>query len=80
MNNPIDFLCSESKLQELTFDMVEENQFFINCSGDLCQKVTNTAYNIIADRHGYPLCNHWATVAEGLRINKIIPRIEKIKF
>ena len=70
----------EDEEDTLTIHDVEENQFFIDGDGRLCQKVDDYDYNIIADSDGYPLACSTETMFDGDTITKVIDKIAKIKF
>lgn len=64
----------------LVFANVEENQFFVQPSGYLCQKITNNSYSMIANACGKPYGNHYSNVGPQMEISRIIPKIAKIEF
>jgi hypothetical protein len=59
---------------------VEDNQFFINGHGHLCQKIEDYSYNVIADEDGNPYALDSQFMYEEEAINKILDPISKIKF
>ena len=70
----------ETKLPSLKD--VEDNQFFVNLNGCLCQKVCDNSYLRITDESQKPWC-YSVTVTEqsiSLRIKKILPKVVKIEF
>lgn len=64
----------------LTFADVEENQFFVDDAGRLCQKITNSVYSAIANSCGEPYGDHYSNVRPQMEISRIIPKIAKIEF
>ena len=70
----------EDEEDTLTIHDVEENQFFIDGDGRLCQKVDDYYYNIIADSDGSPLACSTEAMFDGDTITKVIDKIAKIKF
>ena len=64
----------------LVFGDVEEDQLFVSVYGNLCQKVGRDSYNIIADNTGEPCAGHIDDVKLNGRIQRILPRVEKIEF
>ncbi len=74
------FILEENPQKQLSLKDVEENQFFVNYYGSLCQKTTKTSFSVIAGREGAPLGGHFADVSEDLLIAKILPRVTKIEF
>lgn len=66
----------------LTLLDVDENQFFINDNGYLCQKVSNYAYNVIAVSQGMPLAYYKnLDLSDSLAIiYKILPKVTKITW
>jgi len=70
----------EDEEDTLTIHDVEENQFFIDGDGRLCQKVSECEYNVIADSDGSPLAYITDGFYEGDTITKVIDKIAKIKF
>jgi len=59
---------------------VEDNQFFVNLTGCLCQKTTNKSFVVIADSKGQPYSCHSEEQSINLRINRILPKVVKIEF
>lgn len=77
----IKFIVDEkSNANELTFSMVDVNQFFINDYGYLCIKHTDHQYSTLADGYGHPFGEYWQDVPEYTTINKILPKVKKIEF
>jgi hypothetical protein len=64
----------------VTFDQVEQNQFFINASHELCQKRISCTYIIIAKSDGTPYADYVLDVSPDQRILRILPQVERIEF
>jgi hypothetical protein len=79
----IEFIKQEKEEETencLTILDVEDNQFFINGHGHLCQKIEDYSYNVIADEDGNPFALHTQFMYEEEAITKILDPISKIKF
>lgn len=77
----IEFIpANPSSSKELTFGDVEDNQFFVNRHGSLCQKFNHETYHEIANSYGDPMCDQYNGVSSDQDIQRIIPTIDKIKF
>jgi hypothetical protein len=63
----------------LTFHDVDENQFFVDITGNLCQKIDDDGYITIADVDGDPYCTYEAAYSDD-EITRIIEHIGKIEF
>lgn len=72
----------ETDIEIKTLDAVEENQFFIDVNGYLCQKVYFNAYNTIAKANGDPCAcqDEVNDEREALIVKHIIPKILKVQF
>jgi hypothetical protein len=64
----------------LSLKDVEENQFFVDLTGCLCQKTTDRSFVVIAHSNGQPHSDHFAGQSNNLRINRILPKVVKIEF
>ena len=71
---------TEEEENTLSIHDVEEDQFFIDNHGRLCQKVDTYDYNVIASSDGYPQSHPTETMCDGETITKVIDTITKIKF
>ena len=71
---------TEEEQQQLTFDMVLYDQFFINIHGNLCQKSNEFRYVVIGNYDHKPLCCIHNYVEPKEQITKILPKIIKIDF
>jgi len=70
--------AKETDPTNLTFGMVEDDQFFVY-DNDLWQKVDFDDANMIAKQGGF-LCATRGKFDHGTPIDRILPRIEKIEF
>ena len=59
---------------------VDNDQFFVDNSGFLCQKVAHDGIITIADSEGRPIAGYYGNVGEDLPITRILPEITKINF
>jgi len=64
----------------VTFKQVEQNQFFINASHELCQKRTRCTYIVIAKSDGTLYSDYVLDVSPDQRILRILPQVERIEF
>jgi hypothetical protein len=64
------------------FALVKNNQFFICPDGNLCQKISYTSYQRIADNNGVPYAQSITLTGDAGNwlINKILPEVTCIKF
>jgi len=79
----IKFITEEPTPAQLEFRDVKEDQFFVNYRGNLCQKISDDQYNIIADKNGVPLGCIATRVDEDRRdlfVQRILPTITRIEF
>jgi hypothetical protein len=79
----IKFITEETTPAQLEFRDVEEDQFFVNHYGNLCQKISDDKYNVIADKNGGPLGCAATFVGEDRRdlfVQRILPKITRIEF
>lgn len=74
----IKFITDKEPGIELTFEDVEENQFFVQNEW-LYHKVNSTTANSIANSKGFPLAG-FREFSPDDEINRIIPKVIKIKF
>lgn len=78
---PIKFIEEEKTSDEnLLLSMVENNQFFVSVFGQLCQKIDENAYQIIAQFTGQPQAACIPGKDADLVIKRILPKIIKIEF
>lgn len=66
--------------QELTFEQVQEGQFFINVFGSFCIKDDERGYTVIALKDGSSSGYYESDVDDDTAIKKIFPLIKKIHF
>ena len=76
----ITFETEENIESTPVFSDVGINQLFINNAGYLCQKVTGSSYNSIANTHRNPYAAHVPKVLLSQTIVKILPTTTKINF
>ena len=70
---------SEQPEKILTLEDVEENQFFVSNSGELCQRTGSTSYNCIAREGGRPY-GYSNDSGENFPIKRVLPKVTKINF
>ena len=70
----------ESEKDVLTFNDVVVDNFFVNVSGELCQKSDDISYAVIANSHGEPLSYYSYDVRPDTKIERILPKVKKIEF
>jgi len=75
----IKFITEQEKTEN-QFQDVEDDQFFIDCLGYLCQKTNDVTYTIIANSYGIPYSDHRLHVKREDKIGKILPKVTKIEF
>ena len=63
-----------------TFGNVEENQFFVDKGGYLCQKIDSKTFAYIADQNGEPFAFLCDKVSVNDKIDRLIPKVTKIEF
>jgi hypothetical protein len=66
--------------KQLKFGDVEEDQFFVNTNGNLCQKSSSDVYTTIASKYGKPMSKTEYVVDYNTKIQKIFPKVTKIEF
>ena len=76
----IKFIQEEDQQKELTFSMVEKNQFFETQEGHLGHKSGDDSCNIVASIAGNPCADTWGDMDSSTKINRILPKITKIEF
>ena len=65
---------------QLTFQDVEEDQFFVDIHGCLSQKVAKNKYNCITNDSGDLCADHYIDVSINQKIERILPKVTKIEF
>jgi hypothetical protein len=73
-------IVTEKGKEILTFEEVAENQFFVDISGNLCQKSDYGTYTVIANKEGKPSCFYLDEVSCDTIVKKIFPKVQKIEF
>ena len=56
------------------------DQFFVSKSGELCQKISSSSYQVVAKSDGTPFADHVEEESSSTPIERMLPRIEKIEF
>jgi len=75
------FILQENQESKpLSLQDVEDNQFFVNLYGCLCQKVGKDAYLSITNDQQEPWGFWMADQPTNLPIKKILPEVVKIEF
>lgn len=74
------FITETQFIKQHTLDEVDDNQFFVNGSGQLCQKLDSTAYIVIADKNGLPYADYFKNVHPQQFIKRIMPKVTKVEF
>lgn len=69
-----------SKTQQHTFRDVQENQFFVDEDGFLCQKHNDSSYVTIADKNGELFSSVSTTIRPNKSIQRMLPLVSKIQF
>ena len=59
---------------------VDNDQFFVDDSGHLCQKVSYNIIITIADPEGIPVAGYYGDASEDQPIKRILPEVTKINF
>ena len=75
----IEFI-TEGNGGRLTFNDVEDNQFFVDIDGNLCHRIDEDTYSLIADNTGNPHGGYFDDVLEDSPIKKVLPKVVKINF
>jgi hypothetical protein len=67
---------------KLTFQDVEEDQFFVDQDGRLCQKGGETFFCMIAESNGTPCLVYYCDEDgfDDMEIDRVLPHVEKIEF
>lgn len=76
----IKFITEEAQDLSLTFRMVEDDQFFVNSYGWLCQRSSGDACCVIAQKDGLPYSGKINCIAPDTPIQRILPKVTKIEF
>jgi hypothetical protein len=77
----IKFIVAEEKQEkQLTLLAVEEDQFFVDGEGRLCQKVGEEMYNIITDGNRVPLAGETVWCDDDIPVVRILPKVTRIEF
>ena len=76
----IKFIQTTQETKSLSLSDVDENQFFINHAGALCQKTSYDSYSHIALADGTPHGVTYSEREEDEKIQTILPKTSKIEF
>jgi len=76
----IKFITGEIEESPPTFSQVKQEQFFVDHNDMLCQKMSSTAYNVLAKHDGTPFSDHVSPAKPETAIKRILPTITKIEF
>lgn len=77
----IKFIIDEKEIkEELTLEDVEEDHFFVDDLGRLCQKVSEISYNTITNQVGTPLAHATEICTRCMSIKRILPKVTRIEF
>ena len=74
----IEFVTDTEK--GFTFGDVEDNQFFMDESGNRCQKVTDSSYNILAEFGGKPFAAHVTGISFYTPVMIVFDKATKVAF
>ena len=74
------FIYEHEGTNTLTFGDVQENQFFVDSDGYLCQKICSDSYNTIANSNGVPYSSSTTSADNSDAIKRILPKVTKIEF
>ena len=66
--------------EKVTFGNVRDNQMFVDHDGDLCMKMNDEVFIVIASADGQPCADCIENVDEDRKITRILPKIRKIEF
>jgi hypothetical protein len=66
--------------KELTFNDVEEDQFFVDIDGRLCQKGGETFFCMITEPDGTPCLICYNNAYDDMPIERVLPLVDKIEF
>lgn len=66
--------------ERLTFEDVEDNQFFVTLDGELCQKIGCSSYSMVALDDGTPHADYFDANCASFGIKRILPKVVKIEF
>jgi hypothetical protein len=74
------FIFETDQKVQPKFSDVCIDQFFVKCDGDLCQKIEDNCYNMIADCDGVPCAFTSTFYHPDSLISRILPKVIKIEF
>jgi hypothetical protein len=74
------FIFEQDETKQLTFGDVQDNQFFVDADGYLCQKICSDSYNTICNGIGTPYATSNDQASRDDKIKRILPKVTKIEF
>jgi hypothetical protein len=74
------FIYEQEEDKTSTFGQVQDNQFFVDIDGDLCQKISSSSYCTIANSNGQPYATTYDCAYYYDTIKRILPKVTKIEF
>jgi hypothetical protein len=78
--SPISFEFGGAETGVLTLADVEEDQFFVDKQGYLCQKLSRCDYVRLARASGLPHCDYFGENDSDMVIQRVLPKVTKINF
>lgn len=66
--------------RNLSLKNVQDNQFFVDFHGSLCQKMSEDKYNIVAHSNGSLFSDRMTNCSPNTPIKRILSEIERIEF
>jgi hypothetical protein len=74
------FIYEQEGTNTLTFGQVQNDQFFVDSDGYLCQKINSDSYSTIANINGVPYASGTTCACNYDAIKRILPKVTKIEF
>lgn len=74
------FIYEQEEDKVPTFGQVQDDQFFLDIDGYLCQKINFSAYCTIANSKGEPYATIIRRAYNSETIKRILPKVTKIEF
>lgn len=72
--------AEQAKEKTPTFGDVRVNQFFVSECGELCQKIDDMSYSVIAFEGGEPYAKYRTKSRRDFVIKRTLPKVAKIEF
>lgn len=79
-NDVVKFITNENNDVQPTFDMVRNDQFFVDANGWIAQKLNSSFYFTIADPDGIPASIYHDDAKPKMKITRVLPTVTKIEF